>query len=75
MITSILITAYLFGGVVFMTLSEDSRPDVIQNYKSLQIIIGVLSVILWLPWLLLNLCFIDRDIWFRLKEDDRFRAD
>ena len=63
----ILITAYLFFGVVFMTLLEDSQPGIIKNHKPLQIIVGVVSVILWLPWFLINMCFVKRDIWFRRK--------
>ena len=66
----ILITAYLFCGVVFMTLLEDSQPGIIKNHKPLQIIVGVVSVILWLPWFLINMCFVKRDIWFRRKTDD-----
>ena len=66
----ILITAYLFFGVVFMTLLEDSQPGIIKNHKPLQIIVGVVSVILWLPWFLINMCFVKRDIWFRRKTDD-----
>jgi len=67
---AILITAYLFCGVVFMTLLEDSQPGIIKNHKPLQIIVGIVSVILWLPWFLINMCFGKRDIWFRLKTDD-----
>ena len=67
---AILITAYLFFGVVFMTLLEDSQPGIIKNHKPLQIIVGIVSVILWLPWFLINMCFGKRDIWFRRKTDD-----
>ena len=70
--TPILITAYLFCGVVFMTLLEDSQPDVIKNHKPLQIIVGIVPVIFWLPWFLINMCFRKRDIWFRRKTNDRF---
>ena len=70
----ILITAYLFFGAVFMTLLEDSQPGIIKNHKPLQIIVGIVSMILWLPWFLINMCFIKRDIWFRRKTDDRFRT-
>lgn len=66
----ILITAYLFCGAVFMTLLEDSQPEIIKNHESLQIIVGIVSVILWLPWFLINMCFGKRDIWFRRKTDD-----
>ena len=66
----ILITAYLFCGVVFLTLLEDSQPGIIKNHKPLQIIVGIVSVILWLPWFLINICFVKRDIWFRRKTDD-----
>jgi hypothetical protein len=69
----ILITVYLFCGVVFMTLLEDSQPEIIKNHKPLQIIVEIVSMILWLPWFLINMCFVKRDIWFRLKTDDRFR--
>ena len=67
---TILITAYLYFGVVFMALLEDSQPGIIKNHKPLQIIVGIVSVILWLPWFLINMCFVKRDIWFRLKTDD-----
>ena len=67
---AILITAYLFCGVVFMTLLEDSQPGIIKNHKPLQIIVGIVSIILWLPWFLINMCFVKRDIWFRRKTDD-----
>jgi hypothetical protein len=53
-----------------MTLLEDSQPGIIKNHKPLQIIVGIVSVILWLPWFLINICFVKRDIWFRLKTDD-----
>ena len=69
-IITILITAYLYFGVVFMALLEDSQPGIIKNHKLLQIIVGIVSVILWLPWFLINMCFVKRDIWFRLKTDD-----
>ena len=67
---TILITAYLYFGAVFMALLEDSQPRIIKNHKLLQIIVGIVSVILWLPWFLINMCFVKRDIWFRLKTDD-----
>jgi len=63
----IIITAYVVCGVVFMSLIEDSQPKKITNNKFLRVIIGVFSAIFWLPWLLINLCFPKRDIWFRLK--------
>jgi hypothetical protein len=66
----ILITAYLFCGDVFMALLEDNQPGIIKNHKPLQIIAGIVSVILWLPWFLINMCFVKRDIWFRRKTDD-----
>ena len=69
-IITILITAYLYFGVVFMALLEDSQPGIIKNHKLLQIIVGIVSVILWLPWFLINMCFVKKDIWFRLKTDD-----
>ena len=65
----ILITVYLFCGVVFITLLEDSQPGIIKNHKSLQIIVEIVSVILWLPWFLINMCFRKRDIWFRRKTE------
>ena len=67
---TILITAYLYFGAVFMALLEDSQPGIIKNHKLLQIIVGIVSVILWLPWFLINRCFVKRDIWFRIKTDD-----
>ena len=66
----ILITAYLYFGAVFMALLDDSHPGIIKNHKPLQIIVGIVSVILWLPWFLINRCFVKRDIWFRIKTDD-----
>ena len=66
----ILITAYLYFGAVFMAFLEDSQPGIIKNHKPLKIIVGIVSVILWLPWFLMNRCFVKRDIWFRLKTDD-----
>ena len=66
----ILITAYLFFGAVFMALLENNQPGIIKNHKPLQIIVGIVSVILWLPWFLINMCFVKRDIWFRKKTDD-----
>lgn len=66
----ILITTYLFCGAVFMALLEDNQPGIIKNHKPLQIIVGIVSMILWLPWFLINICFGKRDIWFRRKIDD-----
>lgn len=71
MITApIIFTAYLVCGIIFMTLSEDSQPDQIKIHKVLNVAVGILAVFLWLPWLLLNMCFTKRDIWFRKKTND-----
>lgn len=69
MIIAIVYTAYLVCGIIFMVLSEDSQPEKIKNNKALQIIMGVISLAFWLPWLLINACFSKRDIWFRIKTD------
>ena len=63
----LIITAYVVCGIVFMSLIDESQPDKIKNNKFLRSIMGILSVVTWIPWLLLNSCFPKRDIWFRKK--------
>ena len=63
----LIITAYIVCGIIFMTLIDESQPEKIKNNKIFRSIMGILSVISWIPWLLLNSCFSKRDIWFRRK--------
>ena len=65
------ITLYIIFGVIFMSMIEENQPKGINGNKFLYIIVGTFSVIFWIPWLLLNMCFPKRDIWFRRKIDDR----
>ena len=69
----ILIVLYFAAGIGFGVLAEDSQPDIISRYKLLHGLILFGFMILWLPYLLVNMCFTKRDIWFRPKTDDRFR--
>jgi len=67
MIIPILITIYLICGAIFEVLSEDSQPDVIKNNRILRLITMIVVFFLWFPWLLINMCFTKRDIWFKKK--------
>ncbi len=63
----IIITAYIVCGIIFMSLIDTSQPERIKGTWFLRAIVGILSVVGWIPWLLLNSCFTKRDIWFRKK--------
>ena len=65
----ILITIYLVIGIGFGALVEDNQPDIISRYKLLHGLILFGFMILWLPYLLVNMCFTKRDIWFRRKTE------
>jgi len=67
MIIPILITTYLVCGAIFEVLSEDSQPNVIKNSRILRLITIIVAFFLWLPWLIINMCFPKRDIWFKKK--------
>ena len=69
----ILIVIYSAVGIGFGILAEDSQPDIISRYKLLHGLVLLGFMFLWFPYLLVNMCFVKRDIWFRLKTDDRFR--
>jgi len=66
------ITGYLICGIIFMTIIEDNQPEIIRNHQVLRIPVSLLSMILWLPWVLCAVCFTKRDIWFRRIKDGRF---
>ena len=67
---SILISAYLILGLGFETLMEDSGPDIIANNKWVRGIFIIVIMFIWLPYLLVNICYTKKDIWFRKKTDD-----
>ena len=68
----IFIVIYFVMGIGFGALTEDSQPDVIQNSKILRGIVLLGFMFLWLPYVIINACFVNRDIWFRRKTNDRF---
>lgn len=63
----ILITIYLVIGIGFGALVEDNQPEIISRYKILYGLVLLGFMFFWLPYLLLNMCFVKRDIWFRRK--------
>jgi hypothetical protein len=63
----ILISVYLILGIGFETLMENSGPDIIKNNKLVRGIFIIVIMFVWLPYLLVNICFPKRDIWFRKK--------
>jgi hypothetical protein len=65
----ILISAYLILGIGFGTLMENSsEPDIIKKNRLVRVIFIIAIMFVWLPYLLVNICFPKRDIWFRRND-------
>ena len=64
----ILISVYLILGIGFGTLIENSGPDIVAKNKLVRGIFIIVIMFVWLPYLLVNICFPKRDIWFRRND-------
>ena len=71
-IISTLITGYLVLGVIFSVLIHDTKPTILKEKKWMRMITQTIFPIVWLPYLVLNLCvarFIKVDIWYRRMKE------
>ena len=60
---------YMVLGIGFGALMESSdKPDIIEKNRLARGIFIIVIMFIWLPYLIINACFIKRDIWFRKND-------
>ena len=69
---ALFITGYVVVGAMTISFIFDDPPSWIKKYEWLEIMLQILMVIFWLPYIALNAIvgmFTKVDIWFRRRDD------